>query len=144
MGLAALTPGVVPQGATSGNPLNNQSSIGNYTNPAGWNNFQIGGGVAGDNLVYVDGGPLNLPTNNWMGYIPGQTPFRSFAWRPTTSVPSGADIMAASYFSPLNQEQTISTVLPMSTFAILCSTLTASLTIEPMLSGLPSRRTSPE
>ena len=29
MGLAALTPGVVPQGATSGNPLNNQSSIGN-------------------------------------------------------------------------------------------------------------------
>ena len=78
MGLAALTPGVVPQGATSGNPLNNQSSIGNYTNPAGWNNFQIGGGVAGDNLVYVDGGPLNLPTNNWMGYIPGQDSVQEF------------------------------------------------------------------
>src|SRR6185437_3811577 len=78
MNLSALTPGVVPQGATSGNPLNNQSSIGNYTNPAGWNNFQIGGGVAGDNLVYVDGGPLNLPTNNWMGYIPGQDSVQEF------------------------------------------------------------------
>jgi hypothetical protein len=78
MGLAALTPGVVPQGATTGNALNNQSSIGNYTNPAGWNNFQIGGGVAGDNLVYVDGGPLNLPTNNWMGYIPGQDSVQEF------------------------------------------------------------------
>lgn len=78
MGLAALTPGVVPQGATSGNPLNNQSSIGNYTNPAGWNDFQIGGGVAGDNLVYVDGGPLNLPTNNWMGYIPAQDSVQEF------------------------------------------------------------------
>jgi hypothetical protein len=78
MGLAALAPGVVPQGATNGNPLNNQSSIGNYTNPAGWNNFQIGGGVAGDNLVYVDGGPLNLPTNNWMGYIPGQDSVQEF------------------------------------------------------------------
>jgi hypothetical protein len=78
MGLAALTPGVVPQGATSGNALNNQSAIGNYTNPAGWNNFQIGGGVAGDNLVYVDGGPLNLPTNNWMGYIPGQDSVQEF------------------------------------------------------------------
>jgi hypothetical protein len=78
MGLAALTPGVVPQGATNGNPLNNQSSIGNYTNPAGWNDFQIGGGVAGDNLVYVDGGPLNLPTNNWMGYIPAQDSVQEF------------------------------------------------------------------
>jgi hypothetical protein len=58
--------------------LNNQASIGNYTNPAGWDNFQIGGGVAGDNLVYVDGGPLNLPTNNWMGYIPGQDSVQEF------------------------------------------------------------------
>jgi len=78
MSLAALTPGVVPQGATGGSALNNQASIGNYTNPAGWDNIQIGGGVAGDNLVYVDGGPLNLPTNNWMGYIPGQDSVQEF------------------------------------------------------------------
>ena len=78
MGLAALTPGVVPQGATGGSALNNQSAIGNYTNPAGWDNIQIGGGVAGDNLVYVDGGPLNLPLNNWQAYIPGQDSIQEF------------------------------------------------------------------
>lgn len=78
MNLAALTPGVVPQGATSGNPLNNQAAIGNYTNPAGWDNYQIGGAVTGENLVYVDGGPLNLPTNNWMGFIPTQDAVQEF------------------------------------------------------------------
>jgi hypothetical protein len=78
MNLAALTPGVVPQGATSGNPLNNQAAIGNYTNPAGWDNYQIGGAVTGENLVYVDGAPLNLPTNNWMGFIPTQDAIQEF------------------------------------------------------------------
>lgn len=78
MNLAALTPGVVPQGATSGNPLGNQAAIGNYTNPAGWDNYQIGGAVTGENLVFVDGAPLNLPTQNWIAYIPTQDSIQEF------------------------------------------------------------------
>lgn len=78
MNLSALTPGVVPQGATSGNPLNNQASIGNYTNPAGWGNYQVGGAVTGQNITYVDGAPLNLMAQNWMGYIPAQDSVQEF------------------------------------------------------------------
>ena len=78
MNLAELTPGVVPQGATSGNPLGNQAAIGNYTNPAGWGDYQIGGGIAGTNTEYVDGGPLNIPISNWMGFIPTQDAVQEF------------------------------------------------------------------
>jgi hypothetical protein len=78
MNLSALTPGVVPQGATSGNPLNNQASIGNYTNPAGWGNYQVGGAVTGQNITYVDGAPLNLMAQNWMGFIPAQDSIQEF------------------------------------------------------------------
>ncbi len=78
MNLSALTPGVVPQGATNGNPLNNQAAIGNYTNPAGWGNYQVGGAVTGQNITYVDGGPLNMMAQNWMGYIPGQDSIQEF------------------------------------------------------------------
>jgi hypothetical protein len=72
MNLLALAPGVVPQGATSGPATNNQPSIGNYTNPAGWSNYQVGGGVAGQNAVYLDGAPLNVPIQNWIGLIPAE------------------------------------------------------------------------
>lgn len=78
MNLSALTPGVVPQGATSGNPLNNQASIGNYTNPAGWGNYQVGGAVTGQNITYVDGAPLNVMAQNWMGFIPSQDSIQEF------------------------------------------------------------------
>jgi len=78
MNLSALTPGVVPQGATSGNALNNQASIGNYTNPAGWGNYQVGGAVTGQNVTYIDGGPINLMGQNWMGFIPGQDSIQEF------------------------------------------------------------------
>ena len=78
MNLLALVPGVVPQGATSGNALNNQAAIGNYTNPAGWANYQIGGGIAGQNAEYVDGAPINLPVQNWVGLVPVQDAIREF------------------------------------------------------------------
>lgn len=78
MNLTSLAPGVVPQGATSGNPLNNQAAIGNYTNPAGWGNYQIGGAISGANITYLDGAPLNLPTQNWMGFIPTQDSIQEF------------------------------------------------------------------
>ena len=88
MNLVSLTPGVVPQGATSGSPLGNQAAIGNYTNPAGWANYQIGGGFSGANTEYVDGGPLNLPVANWIGICPPRTPFRNLESKPTTSAPN--------------------------------------------------------
>ena len=78
MNLLELVPGVVPQGATSGNVLNNQGAIGNYTNPAGWANYQIGGGIAGQNAEYVDGAPINLPQQNWVGLVPVQDAIREF------------------------------------------------------------------
>ena len=78
MNLAVLTPGVVPQGATSGSPLGNQAAIGNYTNPAGWGNYQIGGAISGANTEYIDGGPLNLPVSNWLGLLPGQDSVQEF------------------------------------------------------------------
>ena len=78
MNLLALAPGVVPQGATSGSPLNNQPSIGNYTNPAGWSNYQIGGGIAGQNALALDGAPLNVPIQNWVGLIPAEDSIREF------------------------------------------------------------------
>lgn len=78
MNLSALTPGVIPQGATNGNPLNNQAAIGNYTNPAGWGNYQVGGAVTGQNITYVDGAPLNVMAQNWMGYIPAQDSIQEF------------------------------------------------------------------
>jgi hypothetical protein len=78
MNLLALAPGVVPQGATSGAATNNQPSIGNYTNPAGWSNYQIGGGIAGQNALSLDGAPLNVPIQNWVGLIPAQDGIREF------------------------------------------------------------------
>ena len=78
MNLLALAPGVVPQGATSGAATNNQPSIGNYTNPAGWSNYQIGGGVAGQNAAYLDGAPLNAPIQNWIGLIPAEDSVSEF------------------------------------------------------------------
>jgi hypothetical protein len=78
MNLLALTPGVVPQGATSGAATNNQPAIGNYTNPAGWSNYRIGGGVAGQNSFFLDGAPLNLPIQNWIGLIPSQDSVSEF------------------------------------------------------------------
>lgn len=78
MNLTSLTPGVIPQGATSGSPLGNQAAIGNYTNPAGWGNYQIGGGISGANTEYVDGAPLNLPVANWIGILPSQDAIQEF------------------------------------------------------------------
>ena len=78
MNLLALAPGVVPQGATSGAATNNQPSIGNYTNPAGWSNYQIGGGIAGQNVSYLDGAVLNVPIQNWIGLIPAEDSVSEF------------------------------------------------------------------
>ena len=51
LNLMELVPGVVPQGDTSGNAI-----AGNNT---GWGNYQIGGGVANQSAMYIDGAPIN-------------------------------------------------------------------------------------
>jgi hypothetical protein len=77
MNLVALAPGVVPQGTSMTTVLNNQNG---GTNPAGWNNYQIGGAIAGANGSYLDGVPLNIIGNNpsWSAFVPTQDAIQEF------------------------------------------------------------------
>ena len=77
MNLVALAPGVVPQGTSLTTVVNNQSG---FTNPAGWNNYQIGGAIAGANGSYLDGVPLNIIGNNpsWSAFVPTQDAIQEF------------------------------------------------------------------
>jgi hypothetical protein len=59
MNLVLLVPGVVTQGGAGGSPLNNQAASGNFTNPQGWGNNQIGGGQACTSAQYLDGVSIN-------------------------------------------------------------------------------------
>ena len=49
MNLTALVASVIPLGQTSGTPTG--------VNPYGWGNYQIGGGMAGQSAVFIDGAP---------------------------------------------------------------------------------------
>jgi hypothetical protein len=40
--------------------------------------YQVGGAISDANITYVDGAPLNLPTQNWMGFIPTQDSIQEF------------------------------------------------------------------
>jgi hypothetical protein len=77
MNLVALAPGVVPQGTSLTTVVNNQNG---FTNPAGWNNYQIGGAIAGANGSYLDGVPLNIIGNNpsWSAFVPTQDAIQEF------------------------------------------------------------------
>ena len=57
MGLLALAAGVVPQGSTAGGLGQNQGA--GHTMLQGWNNYQIGGTLAGESATYLDGAPVN-------------------------------------------------------------------------------------
>jgi hypothetical protein len=56
MNLLGLVPGVVPQGSTVGHTINSNQSAG-HTNNQAFNNYQIGGGIAGHSSAYLDGAP---------------------------------------------------------------------------------------
>jgi hypothetical protein len=77
MNLIALTPGVIPQGSSSGSALGNQHGA-TYSNPAGWGNYQIGGGAAGQSAQFLDGVPLNVSLNNGIVLIPTQDAVQEF------------------------------------------------------------------
>ena len=83
MNLVALTPGVIPQGSTSGNTSNNTNG-GAFTNPFAFNNYQIAGGLAGQSSVYLDGTPLNLAVGHALPFVVPQDAVQEF--RVETSV----------------------------------------------------------
>jgi hypothetical protein len=70
MNLVALVPGVVPGGTTSGGASSNQGSA--SANPAGFANYQIGGGISGWNATFIDGAPANVSGQNWQALVPTQ------------------------------------------------------------------------
>lgn len=70
MNLVALVPSVVPQGMTQGTVTGvNQYAYGNY---------QIGGGMANQSAVYLDGQPLNIAYQNIVSVIPTQDSLQEF------------------------------------------------------------------
>ena len=64
LNLAAVVPGVIPQGNSSGSPVG--------ANGGGWGNYQIGGGMGGQSSMYIDGAPLNYGFYNMVAYVPVQ------------------------------------------------------------------------
>ena len=75
MNLLALAAGVVPQGSTMGSTGMNQ---GTHTNWQGWDNYQIGGSLAGENSVYLDGAPNSSLSGNTIGMIVTQDAIQEF------------------------------------------------------------------
>jgi hypothetical protein len=70
LNLVALVPSVVPQGQAMQNP--------NGTNPFGWGNYQIGGGMANQSMVWLDGSPVNGSYINITALIPSQDSLQEF------------------------------------------------------------------
>ncbi len=77
MNLVALTPGVVPQGSTSGTASNNAQN-GSFTNAFGFGNYQISGGLANQGGTYLDGAPLNITQANLIAFVPSQDSIQEF------------------------------------------------------------------
>lgn len=85
MNLVALVPGVIPQGGTQGSTAGNYAKSGDATNVAGFGNYQIGGGLAGQSAFFFDGSSLNQVLSNNTVLVPTQDVVREF--RVVTSVP---------------------------------------------------------
>ena len=86
MNLLALVAGVIPQGATQGSLAGNYTQSGDFTNVAGFGNYQIAGGLAGQNAFLFDGSPLAEVMSNDTVLVPTQDTVQEF--RVVTSVPS--------------------------------------------------------
>lgn len=85
MNLVALTPGVVPQGATSGAASNNTGK-GAFTNSFGFGNYSIAGGQANQGSVYLDGVSINGLEGHTTTFVVQQDAVQEF--RVETSVVS--------------------------------------------------------
>lgn len=70
LNLVSLVPSVVPQGQSMGTT--------NGTNPFAWGNYQIGGGMANQSMVWLDGSPVNGSYINITALIPTQDSLQEF------------------------------------------------------------------
>ena len=68
--LAAVSPGVVPQGESNGTPVGK--------NIFAWANYQIGGSFANQSAEYLDGQPLNIAYINLPVIVPTQDSIQEF------------------------------------------------------------------
>jgi hypothetical protein len=75
--MLTLVPGVVAQGGTYGNAVNNQGG-GARTNAIGFGNYAIGGGFGNQSSFFVDGVPSNAVAGNLNALIPSQDIVQEF------------------------------------------------------------------
>jgi hypothetical protein len=78
MNLVALVPGVVAQGLSGGSALQQNNTTQSHFSYTGWGNYQIGGGIARMNAVYIDGAPANVLYQDVVGLIPTQDATQEF------------------------------------------------------------------
>jgi len=77
--LVALAPGVVPLGSSQGSAVGNAvGSTGAGTNPGSFGNYSIGGGLAAQNSIFIDGVQDNLSGNN-TPLVPTQDAIQEFS-----------------------------------------------------------------
>lgn len=70
LNLAALAPSVVPQGQSMQNP--------NGTNPFAWGNYQIGGGMANQSAMILDGMSMVIASGHQLALVPNQDSLQEF------------------------------------------------------------------
>jgi hypothetical protein len=76
LALVELVPGIVPQGQPSGGNASGGNPVG--ANPFALGDFQVGGGMAGQNLILIDGVPTNGAYLNVVTVIPTQDAIQEF------------------------------------------------------------------
>jgi hypothetical protein len=70
LNLVTLVPSVVPQGGALGTPVGQNSTA--------WGNYQIGGALAGQSVIYLDGAPLNNSFISQVTLLPTQDSIQEF------------------------------------------------------------------
>jgi hypothetical protein len=76
LALVALSPGVVPQGQPSAGNSSTSNPVG--ANPFALGDFQVGGGMAGQSQILVDGVPTNGAYLNVVTLVPTQDAIEEF------------------------------------------------------------------
>lgn len=75
--LIELSPGVVPQNSAVG-PTQSNGNSGTQTLTTAWSNYQIGGGMANQNAIIMDGVAINRPDGDSAAISPTQDAVQEF------------------------------------------------------------------
>ena len=75
--LIEMAPGVVPQAAAVG-PTQSNANSGTQTTSTAWSNYQIGGGMANQNAITMNGVPINRPDGDSAAISPTQDAVQEF------------------------------------------------------------------